>query len=157
MAKTIVRLRPHPHAPRIIDILIPATANTIMGRFQPASLNTSRRCYELHTDQADAFMVFARFNGLHVTNEPRPYQPAKLDGRCPCGEDNCTRNRTVTPEQAEINEWGMFKVNAALARHRSEPITPQQSVALAELDTWEDPIWEWDATLTHIIGRRKDA
>jgi hypothetical protein len=139
MNKSIIRLRPHPADPERVDILAgPDTAKT-MGGFEPARWIPNRRCYELHTDHLDKFMIWARIRSLHVVNEPRPYQPDPLTGHCPCHEPDCTRNRTITPAQAEINEWGAFKVQAALDRARGNPLTVQQCVALAELDAWVDP------------------
>lgn len=139
MNKTIARLRPHPTDPERIEILTPPEIAQLMGHYQPARWIPNRRCYELHTDHLDTFMTWARLNGLHAVNELQPHQPPPLTGHCPCHEPDCTRNRTTTPQQAEINEWGALKVTAAVARRHGQPLTAQQHVALAELDAWIDP------------------
>jgi hypothetical protein len=136
--KPLIRLRPHPADAQLVDVLAGPECAQLMGRYQPARYEPARRCYVVHAEDMDTFMVFARINGLHVINQPRPYQPPRVGGRCPCGEDDCTRARTITPQQAEINEWGAFKVRAAVKRHRGLPLTPQDEVALAELDAWVD-------------------
>lgn len=114
MSKPIVRLRPHPVDAEVLEVLTPPEIASTMGRYQPARYDRMRRCYAIHSSDLEAFMLFARLNGLHVVDEPRQGQPARLDGHCPCGEPGCTRNRTVTAEQAEINRRGLAKLRAAI-------------------------------------------
>jgi hypothetical protein len=129
MAKITVQLRPHASDPAIVEIVVPVAANKSMGRFPSARFDRNRRCYAMHADDTEAFMVFAHFYNLHVVNAPVLTDPWIPAGYSPAHDTDTgpARNRTITAEQLEINRRGIAKVRAALAAARESHEPPSSA------------------------------
>jgi len=73
----IIRVTAHPHDPHIVLLHVPHHCNDLMGRYEPAQLDTSLKAYLLHIDMLESFDRFIAYTGLYVIDE-RGQTPTQL-------------------------------------------------------------------------------
>jgi hypothetical protein len=88
----IVRITTHPHDHSIVLLHVPHSCNDLMGRYEPAQLDTSLKAYLLHTDHLDSLQTFATYTGLYLIDE-RGQTPAQVHSGQLC--DICAKPERI--------------------------------------------------------------
>jgi hypothetical protein len=136
----IIRLRPHPSDPNLVDIIAGPDLNNVMGHFYPARLNPPRRCYELPTEHLRAFTVFAKNRHLIIADDtPTPDTRGKLADPLPIGEvlTNLRTGPGAGQQQAINNFWvPIVKLAAATAHEAAEQARREWAAAHPDEHPW---------------------
>jgi hypothetical protein len=120
----IVRITTHPHDINIVLLHVPHSCNELMGRYEPAQLDTSLKAYLLHTDQLDSLERFATYTGLYLIDE-RGQTPAQLHRGQLC--DICQKPRkaceTAAGNTGELHDHDYIPTARADLQRALNPVT----------------------------------
>jgi hypothetical protein len=90
MTGTIVRVTGHPEDPEVLLLHVPHGGNDLMGKYEPAQLDTELKAYLLHIDQLQSFERFAAYAGWRLLDErAKTRRQVALSNLC----DRCTKSK----------------------------------------------------------------
>ena len=125
MEADIVRITAHPDDPRIVLLHVPHGRNDLMGRYEPAQLDTDHRAYLLLAEHLESFERFATYAGLYLLDE-RTLTPVQISRRQLCNTCNKPQRvcQTAAGNTGSLRDHDFMSVAEADTK-RATPTLPE--------------------------------